>query len=100
MTAPSVPYTFVPGDGGERRTIIGPANWPTPQELSRHGACIEVGVVLPGMGVVNYFIRVMVLYIYLIRKIINVKQYNRRRYSGAAAASTPSPDFNLNFLLF
>eukprot|EP01084_Bolivina_argentea_P164196 285492_1 len=45
VTAPSVPYTFVPGDGSDCRTILGPANWPTPQELSRHGAHIEEPVV-------------------------------------------------------
>ncbi len=45
VTAPSVPYTFVPGNSSECRTILGPANWPTPQELSMRGARIEEPVV-------------------------------------------------------
>ncbi len=45
VTAPSVPYTFVPGNSSEFRTILGPANWPTPQELSMRGARIEEPVV-------------------------------------------------------
>ncbi len=45
VTAPSVPYTFVPGNSSECSTILGPANWPTPQELSMRGARIEEPVV-------------------------------------------------------